>query len=84
MAKQIAVDTETYQRLVSLSGKLTAVAKKQITLGLTVGYSAALAEVFLQDPRIESAFLDNIQNSKDPLSTWNLVVRKVSQPGTKG
>lgn len=83
MAKQVAVDKETYHRLVSLSGKLTAMSKKQITLGSTVAYSAALAEVFLQDPRIEGAFLDSVRASDDPLGAWNLAVRKVSQPETK-
>jgi len=80
MPKQVAVDRQTYDTLVSLSGDLTKLMKKQVTLGMTVSCSVSLLGVILRNPllfRLFSETLDQSQPSIDFEPVWDVVASKV-------
>ena len=81
MAKQVALDTNTYGRVVALSGELTAITRKSITLGMTVSCAVSILETILKTPAIYHLFKDRLRvsdlNSSDEfIDIWKWVATK--------
>jgi len=81
MARQVALDTNTYERVVALSGELTAITRKSTTLGMTVSCAVSMLETVLKNPVIHHLFKDRLQvsdlNSSDEfIDIWKWVATK--------
>lgn len=81
MARQVALDNDTYERLVALSGELTAITRKGITFGMTVSCAISLLETMLNTPAINNIFKEglrssDLKSSEEFISIWKWVATK--------
>jgi len=81
MARQVALDKDTYERLVSLSGELTAMTRKSVTFGMTVSCAISLLDTMLKTPTINNFFKEsirssNLESSEEFVGIWKLVATK--------
>ena len=83
MARQVALDTNTYERVVALSGELTAMTRKSITLGMTVSCAVSFLETVLRTPVIYHLFkgrlqVSDLKSSDEFIDIWKWVATKAS------
>lgn len=81
MARQVALDANTYEQVVALSGELTAITRKSITFGMTVSCAISMLETILKTPVISHLFKDRLRvsdiNSSDEFTDiWKWVATK--------
>ena len=81
MTRQVALDENTYERLVALSGELTAITRKSITFGMTASCAISLLETMLRTPAIDSLFKErlrssNLKSSEEFTGIWKWVATK--------
>lgn len=81
MSRQVALDKGTYERLVVLSGELTAMTRKSITFGMTVSCAISLLETMLKTPVVNDFFKESIrsstlESSEEFVSIWKWVATK--------
>jgi len=84
MARQVALDSYTYERLVALSGQLTSITKRNITLGMTVSCAISLLETILNTPALGEPFRDRLRSMgfKSPnefIDVWKWIATKASE-----